>query len=346
MIDKRFFDFAGPQTLDILGKVCAATLFKGEAAKVIGDVAPLERAQSGHISFLHNKAYLTQLKQTKASAVLVAKEHAAFVPEGTAVLVASEPLKAFSLVLQTFYKEKVPKAGVHESAIVADSVTLGKNCTIGPGCVLGEGVSIGEGSVLGAHVVVKPGVSIGAHAVIDDNVTLQHAIIGNHVRIKTGARIGQKGFGFFMGKDVKERLTQPQLGRVVIGCHVEVGANTTIDRGSLKDTVVEDHVRIDNLVQIAHNVHVGQGSVIVAQAGIAGSAHLEKGVVVAGQAGISGHLKIGAFARIGGQSGVARSLTPGEEVVGSPAIPRRFWHWQNMFWAKLYKEKKAQKEMA
>ena len=143
-----------------------------------------------------------------------------------------------------------------------------------------------------------------------------------------------------MSKDTKERIAQPQLGRVLVGDYVEIGANTTIDRGSLKDTVIASYVRIDNLVQIAHNVQIGEGSVIVAQAGIAGSATLEKGVVVAGQAGISGHLKVGAFARIAGQSGVTRSLELGAEVIGSPAIPRRLWHKQNLALARLMKENK------
>ncbi|MGB0919420.1 MAG: UDP-3-O-(3-hydroxymyristoyl)glucosamine N-acyltransferase [Holosporaceae bacterium] len=340
MLDKRFFSFKGPLPLKELVGLGDLKYLRGDINQLIEDVAPIEQAAAGHISFVHNPAYTHYLASTKASAVVVTPDDAEQVNAQTAVLVSNSPLKVFALILRAFYQDLKPKAQVHRAACVAEDAHIGKNCTIGPGVVISEGATLGNNCIVEAGTFIGPNVSIGKNAHIGAHVSIVHALIGHHVTIKPGARLGQSGFGFFMSKDTKERIAQPQLGRVLVGDYVEIGANTTIDRGSLKDTVIASYVRIDNLVQIAHNVQIGEGSVIVAQAGIAGSATLEKGVVVAGQAGISGHLKVGAFARIAGQSGVTRSLEPGAEAIGSPAIPRRLWHKQNLALARLMKENK------
>jgi UDP-3-O-[3-hydroxymyristoyl] glucosamine N-acyltransferase len=203
--------------------------------------------------------------------------------------------------------------------VIEDGVVLGKNCFVGP------------------NTVIEQGCSIGNNAVIESNVTISHAIIGDDVFIKPGARIGQPGFGFYM--DEQGHFDVPQLGRVLIGNHVHIGANTTIDRGSQADTLIGNGVRIDNLVQIAHNVEVGDNSVLVAQVGVAGSTKLGRFVIAAGQVGIAGHLTVEDGVKIAAQSGLMRNVGKGETVAGSPAVPVRDWHRQTIALQKLAKEK-------
>jgi UDP-3-O-[3-hydroxymyristoyl] glucosamine N-acyltransferase len=196
-----------------------------------------------------------------------------------------------------------------EGCEVGPFVSIGARAEIGPRCRLGHGAAIGPGVVLGADC------RIGAH------VTISHALIGARVGILPGARIGQDGFGFASG--AQGHVTVPQLGRVVIGDDVEIGANTCIDRGSVQDTVIGAGARLDNLVMIGHNVRVGRGAVIVAQVGISGSTEIEDFVVIAGQAGLTGHLRVGKGARIGAQAGVMGDVPAGQDWVGSPAMPAR-----------------------
>ena len=185
---------------------------------------------------------------------------------------------------------------------------------------------IGDRCRVGANAVVGRGVVIGEDTEIGVGASLSHCLIGRRVRIYPGARIGQDGFGFAI--DPSGHVAVPQLGRVIVEDQVEIGANVTIDRGAGPDTVIGRGCMIDNLVQIGHNVEVGPGSVIVAQAGISGSTKLGKLVVLAGQAGLAGHLSVGDGARVGAQSGVMRDVPPGEDVFGSPAMPsRQYWRW-------------------
>ena len=203
---------------------------------------------------------------------------------------------------------------------------IGEKAKIAPGCV------IGANSVIGAGCVLGEGTRIGS------NVSIVCSLIGERVLIHSGVRIGQDGFGFAMGE---EHLKVPQLGRVVIGDDVEIGANTTVDRGSGPDTVIGTGSKIDNLVQIAHNVHLGRGCVIVAQAGISGSTKLDDYVVVGGQSGLTGHLHLGTGAQVAGNSGVMRDVGPGETVGGSPAVPIRDWHRQTVALSRLAGKKKT-----
>jgi UDP-3-O-[3-hydroxymyristoyl] glucosamine N-acyltransferase len=190
--------------------------------------------------------------------------------------------------------------------------------------VVAAGAEIGRGCVIGSAAVIGPGVVIGDDTRVGPGASLRYCLVGSHVRILAGARIGERGFGFAPGAE--GHVDVPQLGRVVIGDHVEIGANTTIDRGSGPDTVVGPGCRIDNLVQIGHNVRLGRGCIVIAQAGISGSTALGDHVVIAAQGGLTGHLTIGAGARVAAQAGVMRDVGPGETVMGSPAMPiRQFW---------------------
>jgi UDP-3-O-[3-hydroxymyristoyl] glucosamine N-acyltransferase len=294
------------------------------------------------MSFFHNPRYKEDLLQTQAGAIVVSSAYADFVPLSAAILETEKPLKTFGQIVGLFYGELPRESGIHPQATVEESARLGDDCEVGPGAYIGPDVVIGAGSVIGAHAVIERGVTIGKYCCIGSHVTLSHAILGDHVIIKPGARVGQAGFGFFLeGQDL---VKQPQLGCVILEDHVEVGANTTIDRGSLRNTVIKAYTHIDNLCQIAHNVHVGQGSILAAQTGIAGSSRLGAGVMCGGQSGISGHVNLGNGVKVLAQSGVMRDVASGEEVAGSPAIKRQAWHRQNVLLSKLPKCSKLVKK--
>jgi UDP-3-O-[3-hydroxymyristoyl] glucosamine N-acyltransferase len=273
------------------------------------------------VSFLDNRRYGPALEQTKAGAVIVHPDMAARVPTDTIAIVTLQPYAAWARVAALFHPLPPSTPGIHPSAIVDPTAEIHAEAQVGPYCVIEARASIGARCVLGAFVSIGKGVSIGADCRIAAHVSLSHAIIGERVVIYVGGRIGQEGFGFASTKS--GFVSVPQLGRVLIEDDVEIGANTTIDRGSAGDTVVGRGTRIDNLVQIAHNVRIGRCCVIVAQAGIAGSTTIEDFVQVGGQAAIAGHLTVGQGTKIGAQAGVISDVAAGQFLVGSPAQPRR-----------------------
>ena len=242
------------------------------------------------------------------------------VPEGSVALVSSAPIVAWARVAALFHPVHAVRAGIHSTACIAsdamvdDSVEVSAHAVIGACAQIGPRCLIGPGATIGAGVVVGPDCRIGSHA------SITHSILGARVYIYPGARIGQEGFGF----DITEAgfVTIPQLGGVILGDDVEVGANSTIDRGTLRDTVIGSGTRLDNLVQVAHNVHIGRYCAIAAQCGIAGSVEIGDFVVMGGQAGIAPHVTVGSKARIGAQAGVMSDIEEGAIVVGSPARPR------------------------
>jgi UDP-3-O-[3-hydroxymyristoyl] glucosamine N-acyltransferase len=235
-----------------------------------------------------------------------------------------QPYKAYALAAQAFYPPPPLRSGMAASAVVDPTARLGADCEIGAHVVIGAGAEIGEASRIDANTVIGGGVVIGAGAQIAANVTISHAVIGARVRILPGARIGQNGFGF--APDPIGHVAVPQLGRVIIGDDVEIGANTTIDRGAGPDTVIGDGTMIDNLVQIGHNVVVGRRCVLVAQVGISGSTKLDDFVMIGGQGGLAGHISVGKGARVAAQSGVMRDIPDGVTVMGYPALPvKEFW---------------------
>jgi len=317
--DPRFFQRTGPHTLAAVSD--AADAEAPPRRLMLAAVAPLQTAGRGEVSFLSNRKYLPALAQTGAGAVIVHPGLAAHVPATAVALVTDEPYAAWARVAALFHPLPPLHPGVHPSAVVAEDAVIDPSAEIGPLAVIGAGVEIGPRcriaplAVLGRGVVLGPDCRIGAHA------SLSHALLGARVYIYAGARIGQEGFGFAATPDGFRSV--PQLGRVILQDDVEVGANTTIDRGSLQDTVIGAGSRLDNLVQIGHNVRLGHGCVVVAQVGISGSTILEDHVMVGGQAGLTGHLTIGRKARIGAQAGVMADVPAGADMVGSPAQPAR-----------------------
>ncbi|WP_340119105.1 UDP-3-O-(3-hydroxymyristoyl)glucosamine N-acyltransferase [Pelagibius sp. 7325] len=322
MADPRFFDNAGPFTLAALAGIAEAELQPGaDGERSFADVAPLDSAGPDDVSFLDNRRYLGQFAESKAGACIVSPELAERAPPGMLLLLARRPYRGYAKVAQAFYPLPRPRPGVHPSAVVDPSASVGEGSELGAGVVVGPGAEIGRGCRIEANTVVGEAVSIGDATVIGPNVSLAYCRIGRACQIHAGARIGTRGFGFSM--DPEGFVDVPQLGRVIVEDGVEIGANTTIDRGAGPDTVIGAGAKIDNLVQIGHNVRIGRGCVLVAQSGVAGSTVLQDFVAVAAQAGISGHLKIGAGAQIGAKSGVMRDIPSGMQVLGSPARPVR-----------------------
>ena len=315
--DPRFFQRSGPHTL-----AAVADAAEGKAPPrrlMLTGVAPLQTAGPDEVSFLDNRKYVAALEQTRAGAVIVHPDLATRVPPTAVAVVTPEPYTAWARVAALFHPVPPHSPGAHASAIVAADATIDPTAEIGPLAVIGRGAQIGPRCHIGPLAVIGDGVVIGADCRVGPHASLSHALLGDRVYVYPGARIGQEGFGFAITPDGFHSV--PQLGRVVLEDDVEVGANATIDRGSLHDTVIGAGSRLDNLVQIGHNVRLGRGCVIVAQAGISGSTILEDHVMLGGQAGLTGHLRIGRRARIGAQAGVMADVPAGADVVGSPAQP-------------------------
>jgi UDP-3-O-[3-hydroxymyristoyl] glucosamine N-acyltransferase len=313
----RFFARTGPHSLAAV--VDAADAVAPPHRLMLSGVAPLQTAGPEEVSFLDNRKYLDALATTKAGAVILRPDMAATVPTTAVAIVTDEPYPAWARVAALFHPVPPARPGIHPSAVIDADAKIDATAEIGPLVVVGAGAEVGPRCRIGAGAVIGDGVALGRDCRIGAQVSLSYAILGDRVCILAGARIGQDGFGFAV--TAAGMISVPQLGRVLIEDDVEIGANTTIDRGSLQDTVIGAGSRLDNLVQIAHNVRLGRGCVIVSQVGISGSTILEDHVMIAGQAGLTGHLRIGRGARIGAQAGVMADVTAGADVVGSPAQP-------------------------
>jgi UDP-3-O-[3-hydroxymyristoyl] glucosamine N-acyltransferase len=315
----RFFRRSGPYPLAVVAGIAGGVAEKLEL--LLNGVAPLQTAGPNEVSFLDNRRYSSALDQTLAGAVIVHPDMAARVPRNTAAILTTEPYAGWARVAALFYPAPPVCPGVHRSAIVAEGALVDPSAEIGPLSVIEAGAEIGPGCRIGACAFIGNGVIVGRDCRIGSHVSLSYAILGARVYVYPGARIGQEGFGF--ASTDQGFLSVPQLGRVILEDDVEVGSNSTIDRGSSRDTVIGAGSRLDNLVQIGHNVVLGRCCVIVAQVGISGSTVLEDHVRVGGQAAMAGHLRIGRGAVIGPQAGVMSDTAAGAIVLGSPAQPKK-----------------------
>lgn len=338
-----FHQKAGPFTAEEIAKKLNIDV-KGATDKPLFGLAGLDAATEKEISFLDNKKYAKQLPHTQAGAVIVHPSMVDQCPEESIVFVSNTPYATYAEVLQLFYPEKKGQAGVHPTAIIEAGAVVPKSCSIG------AGVYVGAGAVLGEEVTVYPqahigaGVHIGEKTVVHPNATLTHCLVGKFCLIHPNASIGQDGFGFAYAPE-KGILKVPQIGKVKIGDYVEIGANTSIDRGSLKDTEIGDHTKIDNLVQIGHNVKLGKGCQLVSQCGIAGSTTLGDGCIVGGQAGSAGHIQITSGVVLAARTGVTKNITESGTYAGFPAIPMDKWRKLQVAIARLAKPKKSEKKL-
>lgn len=318
--DPRFFARTGPHTIGAIARAAGGQVLRDDGRRLVG-LASLETAGRAEVAYLSSRRLASRLAATRAGAVLVASDDVGLVPEGSLAIVCRDPAVSWIAVAALFHPTPPVTPGVHASAILDATSHVDPGVEIGPLVVIGRHAGIGAGCRIGAGVVIGDGVLLGAGCRIGHSASITHAILGNHVLIHPGVRIGQEGFS--MAATSRGPRTLPQLGRVIIGDDVEIGANTTIDRGALTDTVIGDGTRIDNLVQIGHNCRIGRGCVITALVGLSGSTVLEDFVTIGGQAGFAGHLRVGRGARIGAQAGVMSDVPAGAEMVGSPAQPVR-----------------------
>jgi UDP-3-O-[3-hydroxymyristoyl] glucosamine N-acyltransferase len=320
MPDLRFFEDLGPASLRELAELTGASLADAnQSEQVAGGVAPLHRAGQGQISYFADRRYAADLAATAATAVFIAPAQADRAPAGVARLITAEPQVAYAAAAARLHRPRAipPGAAIHPSASVEDDVVIGPGAVIGPDVAIGRGSRIGAGAVIGVGVAIGRGCSVGPNAVIG------FALIGDRVRILAGAVIGEAGFGVAGGRG--GAIDVPQLGRVILQDGVTVGANSCIDRGAYDDTVIGENTKIDNLVQVGHNVRIGRSCVLAAHTGISGSTVVGDGVRFGGRAGIADHLNIGDGAQVMAAAGLMHDIPAGETWGGIPAVPGRQW---------------------
>jgi UDP-3-O-[3-hydroxymyristoyl] glucosamine N-acyltransferase len=330
MSEPLFFKSARALTVGEIATLTGAELRAGcDPARRIDNIAPLDRAGAGDVTFLDNPKYAAELATTRAGACLVGDRFAKEVPARVAALRTAEPYRAFVAVARALFptahrpSSLFGATGVAAGAAVHAGARLERDVTVDPGVVIGPEAEIGAGTVIAANAVIGPAVRIGRNCSIGAGATLMHALIGDRVIIHPGCRIGQDGFGFLA--DRKGPIKIPQTRRVIIQDDVEIGANTTIDRGGSRDTVIGEGTKIDNLVQIGHNCSIGRHCFIVSQTGISGSVEVGDYAMLGGQVGIADHLTIGSGARLGARSGVITDVPAGVQWGGFPARPFRDW---------------------
>ena len=308
-------------TADVIATEVGGRLVGDPDAKVRG-IAPLDRARDEELSFLSSPKYAALFADSQAGVVLVTPELLDSPGTARARIVVAKPHDALLSLIPRFYRVPVAEPGIHEAAVIGRGARLGANVSIGPYVTIGDGAQIGDRVVIDAHAVVGAGVRIGADCHLYPSVTVYSgSVIGQRVIVHAGARLGSDGFGYVFRDGRHEKI--PHVGRCLIQDDVEIGANTTIDRGSIDDTVIGTGTKIDNLVHVAHNCRIGRLCLIMAQVGIAGSVRVEDGCVLAGQVGVSGHHTVGRGATLAAQAGVFGDIPAGETWSGYPARPHK-----------------------
>jgi len=325
MVDTRFHICSGPSPLGaLLSALPSVIALDDERAYsfVVSGAEELLTAGPEHISLAAHRSYLADLRATAAGAVIVSAELREDVPSGALAIVVERPHDVFADLLDRLYPQDTRRGtgGLGDS----EEPRIETDVRLGPNVVLGPGVEIGRGTVIGANTVIGAGVAIGRNCTIASNCTIDCAYLGGDVVLHAGVRVGCEGFGWLdLGRSNRKI---PQLGRVIIQDGVEIGANSTIDRGALGDTVIGEGTKIDNLVQIGHNCRIGRYCLIAAQSGLSGSTVLEDGVLMGGGSGTGGHLTIGAGSIVYGRAGVSKSWPAGSKLFGAPARDiKEYW---------------------
>ena len=330
---------------DIIFLTKSETIKKYDPDKKVYSITTLKKATENDISFLTNAKYMDDLKNTKACAVFVEKKLVDKVPKGTLAIINENPHFAYTVCLEAMYNVPIynKQGGISRKAHVAWSAKIGKNVEIQDGAYIDKNVVIGNNCKICANAVIYHDCKIGDNTFIGANTTISYSNIGKNCIIHNGAMIGQDGFGFVHHKMFNFKI--PQLGKVIIGDHVEIGANTCIDRGALEDTVIGPNAKLDNLVQIGHGVKIGAGSFLAGGVGIAGSTEIGNFCQFGGKVGVAGHIKIADGVQVAGNSGIGQSIDkPMSSWGGYPALPARKWHKLNLMLEKMINNKKEEKE--
>ena len=344
MIDKNFFNKKQEFiTLKDVLEITGSKLVDGnnyDLSKKIYNVATLENAADNDISFFHSALYLDKFLMSKAGFCFMEEKFASKAPINMTAIINSNPYFAYSTFLLNFYSEKkfnTNSIQISSKAEVEKSAIIGEGTEIKSGAYVGNDVKIGKNCFIGANAIVGNSVQIGDDTIINALASVSFCKIGNNVIIHSGVKIGQDGFGFAHNNGRLQKILQ--LGIVEIHDDVEIGANSCIDRGTISNTVIGKQVKIDNMVQIGHNVMVGEGTVIAGCAGIAGSTKIGRFVQIGGGCNINGHIEIGDGAKIAGGSGVVKSVEPMKSVGGFPALPIKNWHRINIKLLQMLKNK-------
>ncbi len=330
MVDARFYSSIGDVELFRLLQICelATTDYSTQQLRhKINDVAPLEKASANQASFATKRQYLSQLSNSKAGVIFVTQSLKEDAPSSAIAIVCANPYGAFVKILDHLFpasnhhlshRPQIPHLGepVYEADVIVDA-----------SAVIGSGVEIGRGSVIGPNTVIAPGVKIGRNCIIADNVTLECALIGDNVIINSGARIGAKGFGWL--DHGKANIPIPQVGRTILQSHVEIGANTTVDRGALGDTIIGENTKLGAMVEIGHNTIIGSNCLLAPKVGLAGSTIVGDGVLMGAEVGSAGHLSIGSGSVLYARTAIIKDCPPGSKLVGAPAQNiKEFWREQ------------------
>ena len=313
----------GPRllTADAIARLVGGEL-RGDGNVRVSSVAPLDRADATDLTFLATSKYASLFSRTRAGAALISPELADERGSVPARIIVPRPHEAMLRVLPELYVSPARRPGVHATAVIGRGAMLGREVSVGPYVVIGRDAMIGDRVSIDAGSVIGESVEIGEDSQLLANVTIYpRASVGRRVIVHAGVRVGSDGFGYVFQDGAHQKI--PHVGRCLIGDDVEIGANTTIDRGSIDDTVIGAGTKIDNLVHIGHNVRIGSLCLIMAQVGIAGSTYVEDGVILAGQVGLSGHLTVGKGARLAAQAGVFGDIPAGETWSGYPARPHK-----------------------
>jgi UDP-3-O-[3-hydroxymyristoyl] glucosamine N-acyltransferase len=327
MTEPHFFERPNGLTAQEIAALTGAVARGDAATRRISGIAPLDRASPGDLAFMQSPKYAAQFAATRAGICLTTEKFAASASPHVAVLVTPAPYRAFVAVAQKLYPGALrpsslfEASGIAPSALVHPSARLESGVTIDPAAVIGPRAEIGAGTVIAPGAVIGPDVRIGRDCVIGASATIVHALIGDRVIIHAGTRIGQDGFGYLPGAGGHGKV--PQVCRVIIQDGVEIGANATIDRGAIRDTVIGEGTKIDNLVQIAHNVEIGRHCVLAAHTGISGSCTIGDYVMMGGRVGLADNITVGSGAMIGAAAGVMTDIPAGEKWVGVPAMPMK-----------------------